>query len=68
MTIYVRRVPLPPSTRGFVAPDEDGNYSVYINEALAGDALDATLAHELIHAIREDCMSEKTVCEIEEAC
>lgn len=68
MTIYVRRVPMPPGAKGFIAPDEDGNFSIYINDALSGDALDDAFLHEILHAVREDCYSEKTVREIEEAC
>ena len=67
MTIYVRRVSLPDASKGFVAPDEDGNYNIYLNDRLDGDAFDDAFAHELVHAMRCDCMSAAGVDVLEES-
>ena len=65
--LYVRRVDMPDSTRGFVAPDPDGNMNIYLNERLSGDAFDDAFAHELVHALRNDCFCVSPVNVLEEA-
>ena len=45
---------LPPSIKGAVRLDHDGNYNVYLNPVYSDDTLRRTLEHELTHIRRGD--------------
>ena len=45
---------LPPSVKGAVRLDHDGDYNVYLNPAYDRDTLRKTLEHELTHIRRGD--------------
>lgn len=53
--VFVRLISgLPPSVKGAVRLDADGDYNVYINAAHSEAVNLATLAHELRHIKRGD--------------
>ena len=56
---------LPPSIKGAVRLDADGNYNVYINAAHSTAVNLATLAHELRHIKHGDLMRFGDVDEME---
>ena len=51
---YIRIINLPSTVHGVTVRDEDGNYNVYINSALAEDARKRAIDHELKHIERGD--------------
>lgn len=59
--IIVRVVDLPYTAKGFIAPDPDGVYNIYINSRLSFDEQFNTLLHELKHAVSGDCHSDSPV-------
>lgn len=50
---FVRQFPMPATVRGFVAPNDDGTFSIYINSNLDAMQQRKTLEHELKH-IKKD--------------
>lgn len=46
---FVRCVDMPCTIGGFVTPNEDGTYNIYINEKLPEEKQKAALRHELKH-------------------
>lgn len=63
--IIIRLVDLDPEVRGFVRPDCNGDYNIYINSSLCLEAQQATLKHELEHIRRRHLYSERLVKELE---
>ncbi len=55
----------PPSVRGLVTPNEDGTFSVFINENLSDFDKLLTYIHEVKHIQNDDFYSGKPVEEIE---
>ena len=45
---------MPPTSRAFTVPDEEGNYNVYMNEDLDEKAKIKSLQHEIKHIERDD--------------
>lgn len=66
--IFIRYAELHMSIRGFVMPDSDGNYNIYINDKLSEECKAKTIKHELEHIKNNDCYLCDKVCEIEENC
>lgn len=62
---FVRLVPLPWHVRGFVTPNDDDTYSVYINSLLPEAIQRAALEHELRHIQNGDLYSAESVAAIE---
>lgn len=63
--IYVRMIKLPCHIKGMTSVDENGDYNVYINEALSNELQYDTINHELSHIFNEDFASDKDIVEIE---
>lgn len=63
--VFIREADLPMSIRGFIMPDADGNYNIYINNKLSDERRKLTIEHELKHLSRGDCYSELPVQVIE---
>jgi len=63
--IIVRLVELDPRIKGFIRPDSNGDYNIYINACLCLEAQQATLKHELEHIRRRHLYSERLVKELE---
>ena len=53
-SIFVRAVKMPITLRAFTLPDADGNFNIYINEALSDEAKKKSLEHEKRHIKRID--------------
>lgn len=62
---FIRLVPLPWHVRGFVTPNDDDTYSIYINSLLPEEIQRAALEHELRHIQNGDLYSAKSVAELE---
>ena len=62
---FVRFIPLPWAVRGFVTPNDDDTYSIYINSLLPEEIQRAALEHELRHIQNGDLYSAKSVAELE---
>ena len=45
----VRLISLPPTVKGFVSINEDGFYSIYINDSLSAEEQKETFRHEMGH-------------------
>lgn len=63
--IMIRLVALDPRVRGFIRPDCNGDYNIYINSCLCLEAQRDTLQHELEHIRRRHVYSERPVEELE---
>ena len=66
-TIIIRLVDMPCAAKGYIAPDEDGNYNVYINARLSHEEQLDVLLHEIVHATRGDCFADSPVAVLESA-
>ena len=62
---FVRFIPLPWHVRGFVTPNDDDTYSIYINSLLPEAIQRAALEHELWHIQNGDLYSAESVAAIE---
>ena len=63
---FVYLVPFPVWTcGGFVMPNDDGTYSVYINSLLSEDMQQKALRHELKHIADGDFWNERPIEQIE---
>ena len=63
--VFVRQVPMPTGIHGAVPPNDDGTFSIYLNE---NDPLARQLKaylHELSHILSDDFYTGKDVAEIE---
>lgn len=63
--IIVRLVELDPRVRGFVRPDCNGDYNIYINSCLCLEVQQKTLRHEMEHIRRRHIYSNRLVKELE---
>ncbi len=52
--VIVRLISMPVTVRAFTVPDAQGDYNVYLNEALSDEQLEKSLAHEREHIRRGD--------------
>ncbi len=44
--LFIREIKMPLTIRAFTIPDANGDFNIYINEALSDDAKKKSLAHE----------------------
>ena len=58
-------MPLPLHVRAFTMMDAQGDYNVYINEAMSFEQRRRSFAHEKRHIEREDFVKEQRATEIE---
>jgi len=65
MEIHVRLKQLPAAIGAVISVDPDGDYNAYINSALSREAQLRALAHELLHAAREDLYSDEPIEDVE---
>ncbi len=59
--VFIRSANLPMEIRGFVMPDNEGNYNIYINDKLSEERKEKTIEHELQHIKNQDCYSNEQV-------
>lgn len=59
MSIFIREVKMPLTIRGFTVPDANGDYNIYINDALSDEAKAETLKHEKLHIENNDFSSSE---------
>lgn len=59
--IFIREIKMPLTIRAFTIPDANGDFNIYINEALSDSAKKKSLEHEQAHIIRNDFQKEFTV-------
>lgn len=64
--IVVRLADLDPRVKGFIKPDNNGDYNIYINCNLCEEVQKETLKHELNHIEHNHLFSERPVKELEE--
>ena len=50
---FVRLVRLPPRIRGVTVPNDDGTFSIYINDLYGDETRQKALSHELEHLARD---------------
>lgn len=62
---FIYYVPMHGAIGGFVTPNPDGTFSVYLNERLSRERNLETMEHEIGHIIRDDFYTGKDVAEIE---
>lgn len=66
---FVRYIPFPPNNGthgGFVTPNDDGTFSIYLDERLMGNpSLQKTYRHEVRHIENEDFYNDLPIREIE---
>ncbi len=58
--ILVREIKMPLTIRAFTVPDANGDFNIYINEALSDAAKKKSLEHEKSHISRNDFQKEMT--------
>ena len=63
--VFVRIISMPCRVRGIVIPNDDGTFSVYINERLDHVARHKAYEHELRHIAFDHFYDEKTIAEVE---
>lgn len=61
----VREVPFPYCVKSVVTPNNDGSFSIYINEKLSPDQKRKALEHEEDHILNDDFYNDLTIEEIE---
>lgn len=62
---YVYLVKLPRAVEGFVTPNDDDSYTIYINSEMPAEKRTAALKHELEHIKRGHLYSDKPLSVIE---
>ncbi len=62
---FVRVADLPLGVWGFVSPNEDGTFSVFLNARATREKNRASMRHELRHLERDDLYGEKPIEEVE---
>ena len=61
----IRKIKLPMSVRAFTIPDPQGDYNIYINEALSDEQQYESLCHEEKHIENGDFYKDESACFIE---
>ncbi len=56
--LFVREMKMPLTIRAFTLPDANGDFNIYINEALSDAAKKKSLEHEKKHILRNDFQKE----------
>ncbi len=64
-SVFIRSIKMPLTVRAFTVTDADGNFNIYINEALSDEAKRKSLEHEKRHIIKNDFYSGATAATIE---
>lgn len=64
---YIRMVRLPYQIKGFIVPNDDGTFSMYLNDLLDFEQLLDAYIHEYLHLLNEDHYSTRQIWEIEAA-
>ena len=64
--IYIRKIKLPLSVRAFTLPDAQGDYNIYINDALSQEQQKLSYEHEMGHISNEDFYRDESASVIEE--
>lgn len=62
---FVRKVNIPTNNGALVALNEDGTYSVYINDRLDPKRQKRAMRHEYNHMANDDLYSDKPIEEVE---
>ncbi len=52
--LLIREIKMPTTFRAFTLPDANGDFNIYINEALSDEAKQKALNHEMLHIKRND--------------
>lgn len=65
MEIHVRMKQMPETIGAVVSVDPDGDYNAYVNSSWSREAQVRALAHELIHAGREDLYNDEPIEDVE---
>lgn len=64
---FVYTIPFPNNKcGGFVTPNDDGTFSVYLNANLSEEENRITLEHELNHILHDDFWRDTSISTIEE--
>ena len=63
--IIVRCISMPLSVRAFTIPDGQGDYNVYINDALSPEQQKKSLEHEALHIANDDFYKDEDAWSIE---
>ena len=63
--IYIRKIKLPMSVRAFTIPDAQGDYNIYINEALSDEQQYKSLFHEEMHIENGDFYKDESAAVLE---
>ena len=61
----IRKIKLPMSVRAFTIPDSQGDYNIYINDALSDEQQYESLCHEVCHIENGDFFRDEDATEIE---
>ena len=64
---FIYMVRLPYRVKGFIVPNDDGTFSMYLNILLDFEQLLDAYIHEYLHLLNEDHYSERPIWEIEAA-
>lgn len=59
--IFVREMKMPLTIRAYTVPDANGDFNIYLNEALSEEAKKKSLEHEKKHITRNDFSSKLSV-------
>ncbi len=52
--LFIREIKMPLTIRAFTIPDANGDFNIYINEALSNEAKKKSLEHEKKHILKND--------------
>lgn len=63
--IIVRIIDLPVTVKGMTVLDEEGDYNIYLNARLSGDAQAVAFRHEIEHIRNGDFYREESVADKE---
>lgn len=62
---FIRLISLPGSVGGFLTPNDDGTFSMYLNKEHSGELLVEDYLHEFEHIVYDDLYDGKTIDEVE---
>ena len=64
-SLFIREIKMPLTIKAFTVPDANGDFNIYINEALSDSAKKKSLDHEKKHIKRNDFQKEVSAKSIE---
>ena len=62
---FIRLIPLPSAVGGVLTPNDDGTFSMYLNQDHDSETMLDDYMHEFLHIVNDDFYGDKDIAEIE---